>query len=60
MGIRVCCEGVENESALEFLHQAGCDHAQGYYIARPMPPDELAKWLGEANPWCGAGLRRAS
>jgi EAL domain-containing protein (putative c-di-GMP-specific phosphodiesterase class I) len=60
LDLHVCCEGVENESALEFLHQAGCDFAQGYFIARPMPAEELAKWLGESNPWCGAGLRRAS
>ncbi len=45
-GMKVCCEGVENAAALEFLHQAGCDHAQGYHLARPMTAAALADWIG--------------
>jgi EAL domain-containing protein (putative c-di-GMP-specific phosphodiesterase class I) len=47
LNFSVCCEGVESASALAFLQQAGCDSAQGYYIARPMPPGRtvaLAGW----------------
>ena len=54
----VCCEGVENASALGFLQQAGCDSAQGYYIARPMPQEELSRWLAGVNARKDDELRR--
>lgn len=37
-------EGVEDEFSLNFLEQAGCGHAQGFYIAKPMPESEVLKW----------------
>jgi len=49
LGLKVSCEGVENAAALEFLQQSGCDHAQGYQIARPMPAEQLARWLRDAG-----------
>ncbi|MDE2305216.1 MAG: EAL domain-containing response regulator [Gammaproteobacteria bacterium] len=45
LGLTVCCEGVENRVALEVLQQCGCDHAQGYLIARPMAAEDLAHWI---------------
>lgn len=48
--MKVCCEGVESAAALEFLHQAGCDYAQGYYLARPMTGAALADWIGAQTP----------
>jgi EAL domain-containing protein (putative c-di-GMP-specific phosphodiesterase class I) len=59
LGLTVCCEGVESATALQFLQQAGCDSAQGYYIARPMPQDELARWFAGVNAWKDGELRRA-
>ncbi|MFI3236725.1 MAG: EAL domain-containing protein [Lachnospiraceae bacterium] len=41
IGLEVICEGVEKESHLEFLHEIGCDYAQGYYFSKPVPKDEL-------------------
>lgn len=49
-GMKVCCEGVESAAALEFLHQAGCDYAQGFYLARPMTHEALAGWIGAQTP----------
>jgi EAL domain-containing protein (putative c-di-GMP-specific phosphodiesterase class I)/CheY-like chemotaxis protein len=46
LGLGVCCEGVENKTALELLGQCGCDYAQGYFIARPMAAADLATWIG--------------
>jgi len=60
LGIAVCCEGVENAGALEFLHQCGCDYAQGYYLARPMPAEEVARWISNPSPWAEDAVRLAS
>jgi EAL domain-containing protein (putative c-di-GMP-specific phosphodiesterase class I) len=46
LGLRVVAEGVENGGSLEFLRAMGCDLAQGYFIARPMPLAELLAYLG--------------
>jgi len=41
----IVAEGVENKDILNKLNEMGCDIAQGYYIARPMPAAELSLWL---------------
>jgi len=43
--LKVTAEGVETEEQLEFLHEQGCDTIQGYYISRPVPPDEAVEHL---------------
>ena len=40
----VIAEGVESIEHGEILLQLGCDHAQGFIIAHPMPGHELLKW----------------
>lgn len=40
----VVAEGVEDKQTLSLLNDMGCDIAQGYYIAKPMPADELIDW----------------
>lgn len=47
LGLTVCCEGVESKTALDVLHQCGCDLAQGYFIARPMAAEDLGQWIPE-------------
>lgn len=43
-GLKVTAEGVEDDAQYNELKRLGCDIAQGYYIARPVPPNEfLAK-----------------
>jgi len=44
LNMKVVAEGVESEFHLEQLRLLGCDIAQGYAIARPMPADELLFW----------------
>ena len=45
LSMRVVGEGVESADVLACLEQAGCDVAQGYLIARPMPAAALPSWL---------------
>tara|TARA_R110002095_G_scaffold199217_2_gene178935 strand:- start:798 stop:2015 length:1218 start_codon:yes stop_codon:yes gene_type:complete len=40
-------EGVEDHDDWEFLKTTGCDIAQGYFIARPMPGDAIKSWINE-------------
>ena len=46
LGFVVTAEGVETESQLESVRELGCDRAQGFLLARPMPQDELLRLLG--------------
>jgi diguanylate cyclase (GGDEF)-like protein/PAS domain S-box-containing protein len=45
LGLVVVAEGVENGLQLAELKRLGCDHAQGYFFARPMPPEEITDFL---------------
>jgi diguanylate cyclase (GGDEF)-like protein/PAS domain S-box-containing protein len=45
LGKQVCAEGVEDEATWNQLREIGCDLAQGYWIARPLPAKELMEWL---------------
>jgi diguanylate cyclase (GGDEF)-like protein len=45
LGLQIVAEGVEDDHTWDQLAQLGCDDAQGYFLARPMPPDELVPWL---------------
>jgi EAL domain-containing protein (putative c-di-GMP-specific phosphodiesterase class I) len=43
--LRVVAEGVESEPVWRRLSDLGCDMAQGHYLTRPVPPDELIAWV---------------
>jgi diguanylate cyclase (GGDEF)-like protein len=45
LGLRIVAEGVEDLDSWDELVQLGCDVAQGFYLARPMPPAEVTSWL---------------
>jgi diguanylate cyclase (GGDEF)-like protein len=45
LGMKAVAEGVENENAWDKLKELGCDLAQGYYMSKPLPPEELTEWL---------------
>ena len=50
LGLRVVAEGVEDRETFDRLADFGCDEAQGYYIARPMPAEEFGHWLSARSP----------
>lgn len=45
LGIAVVAEGVETDEILKTLRTLGCDVAQGYGVARPMPAADVPIWL---------------
>ncbi|KAA8609170.1 diguanylate cyclase [Salipiger aestuarii] len=47
LGLETVAEGVESVAEHALLSQLGCDHVQGFGIARPMPADQLAAWAGQ-------------
>jgi diguanylate cyclase (GGDEF)-like protein len=55
---RVLAEGVETERQLAFLREVGCDEAQGYYIGRPAPAEEIV--FGRDWPLAAAAPALAS
>jgi len=50
MGLKVVAEGVEDEHVLAKLSTLSCNLAQGYYMSRPVPIQELENWLLD-SPW---------
>jgi diguanylate cyclase (GGDEF)-like protein len=54
LGLTVVAEGVEDEWTLDLLAAFGCDLAQGYHIARPMPAAEIPGWIAQSD-WSMAG-----
>jgi EAL domain-containing protein (putative c-di-GMP-specific phosphodiesterase class I) len=56
LGYRVTAEGVDNDQALEYLADIGCDHAQGYLIARPLPAESLERMI-DSREWVAIAER---
>lgn len=46
LDMQVIAEGVEKEDEYRALRAAGCDGIQGYFVARPLPPEQVPEWLG--------------
>jgi EAL domain-containing protein (putative c-di-GMP-specific phosphodiesterase class I) len=45
LGLKVVAEGIETSSAANTLREFGCDIAQGYFYAKPMPLDAFTAWM---------------
>ena len=54
LGLSVTGEAVETSEALDALHSAGCERAQGYVISRPLPAGDFQALVTDWN------ARRAS
>jgi EAL domain-containing protein (putative c-di-GMP-specific phosphodiesterase class I)/FixJ family two-component response regulator len=62
LGMSCIAEGVESPEDWAFVRKAGCTHAQGWAVARPLPATAISSWLErwptdfqvlnrEAAPW---------
>ena len=47
LGLQVVAEGIEDQATLDILRKLGCDYAQGYFISKPIAPDEFIKLVSQ-------------
>jgi diguanylate cyclase (GGDEF)-like protein/PAS domain S-box-containing protein len=47
LGLRTVAEGIETPEQLQELVASGCDHAQGFHLAVPMPAADLERLLAD-------------
>jgi EAL domain-containing protein (putative c-di-GMP-specific phosphodiesterase class I) len=45
LGLKATAEGIETEETRRMLLDFGCDTAQGYLFAKPMPAEALVDWV---------------
>ncbi len=53
LGIQVVAEGIESAGVYDFLLNAGCTEAQGYWLGRPMPLSDLMGYVRQDQRWSG-------
>ena len=46
-GMRVVAEGIEDRETWDFIHEIGIEQAQGFWMAKPMSPEEYREFLIE-------------
>jgi diguanylate cyclase (GGDEF)-like protein len=49
MGLKVVAEGVETQEAWNLLRRLGCDLVQGYFISKPLSPEDTVTFLRQAK-----------
>ena len=50
VGCDVVAEGIETSAQAAYLSSIGCEAAQGYFYARPLPAEEFVTWCTEWKP----------
>lgn len=53
LGLQVTAEGVTGSKSWEMLKELGCDFAQGFFMGKPLPEEDVIKWF-EESPWGAA------
>jgi diguanylate cyclase (GGDEF)-like protein len=59
LGLKVVAEGAEDELTCSMLADAQCDFIQGYYLSKPITPEQLESKLLEGAPLGGLSSRRS-
>jgi EAL domain-containing protein (putative c-di-GMP-specific phosphodiesterase class I) len=60
LNLKTVAEGIEDEGVIAHLRAMGCDHGQGYGIARPMPAQALLEVLAAADERASPGEKAAA
>jgi EAL domain-containing protein (putative c-di-GMP-specific phosphodiesterase class I) len=60
LGLEVVAEGVESAEVWDRLADLGCNVAQGYFLSRPKPADELAAWMADSKAAAMIAARRGA
>ncbi|MGY0654281.1 EAL domain-containing protein [Bacillus subtilis] len=47
LSLQVIAEGVENAAQKQLLFEKGCDHLQGFFFSRPIPPEQFEQFIIE-------------
>jgi len=63
LSLTVVAQGVESRAQAEFLRDHACDELQGFYLNRPVPPEELRNYCSQmrrktASSWNQDPLER--
>ena len=58
LGLKSVAEGVENQATLDALIEAGCDMAQGFFLSRPLPGNQVLPFVRGQNAAPTAPLNR--
>jgi EAL domain-containing protein (putative c-di-GMP-specific phosphodiesterase class I) len=58
LGLEVIAEGVENIADLDCLIAQECNEVQGYYFAKPLPPEDFLRWHHQFNTFEFPGIRK--
>jgi EAL domain-containing protein (putative c-di-GMP-specific phosphodiesterase class I) len=45
LDLSVVAEGVEDEATMRRISELGCQQAQGFFLSKPLPYDDLVSWL---------------
>nr|WP_298968850.1 EAL domain-containing protein [uncultured Halomonas sp.] len=59
VGCDVVAEGIETSAQAAYLSSIGCEAAQGYFYARPLPAEEFVTWCTEWKPLFSTTHREA-
>ncbi|MGE4064034.1 MAG: putative bifunctional diguanylate cyclase/phosphodiesterase [Rhodospirillaceae bacterium] len=49
LGLKVTAEGVEDTASIEILRAYGCETAQGYFVSKPLPAEEFARFYASSR-----------
>lgn len=47
LGKTIVVEGIEDKETVEVFDRLGCEYVQGYYYSKPLPQDELIRFIGD-------------
>lgn len=50
LGLKIIAEGVELREQIDFLLDSGCDHIQGFFVARPLPAAQMSAFVADRHP----------